>query len=422
MSFQQGLSGLNGASHGLDVVGNNVANADTVGFKSSVSHFADVYANSLGGTGAGQAGIGTAIMAVQQQFTQGNITTTSNPLDLAINGQGFFRMSDNGTITYTRNGQFHLDSSGYVVDDSGRHLTGYGVDANGNVVQSDPSDLRIISSTQAPKTTTATSANLNLNADSSAITATFDPNDPTTYTNSTSLSVYDSQGFAHTVSLYLIKNSTTNAWNVQATVDGTATSYVTLNGGAAGASTPMAFNGSGVLTTTMPVTVSVDLAGVATALGRTASATSPLAFTLDFTGSTQFGSPFSVNSLTQDGYASGQLSGLSVGKDGVILGTYTNGQSSALGQVVMANFNNPNGLTPLGNNQWAETSESGLPQVGTPGTSNLGVLQSAAVEDSNVDLTAELVSMIELQRVYQANAQTIKTQDTVLQTLVNLPT
>ncbi|HUO44436.1 MAG TPA: flagellar hook protein FlgE [Burkholderiales bacterium] len=420
MSFQQGLSGLDGASKALDVIGNNVANANTVGFKSSDAHFGDVYANSLGGAGSNQVGIGTSVETVMQNFTQGNITTTSNPLDLAINGQGFFRMSDSGAITYARNGQFHLDASGYIVDDNGRNLTGYPVDANGNIVQAAPVDLQVVTSTQSPKTTTQATANFNLPAGATAITAAFDPTDPTTYTNSTSFSVYDSQGFAHTVALYFAKTATSNDWNAYATVDGTATSYVNLGAGA-GNPAVVDFGGSGAMTTAMPLNVSIDLAGITTALGGATSANSPLAFTLDFGGTTQFGSPFSINSLTQDGYGSGQLTNISVSVDGVILGNYSNGQSTSLGQVVLANFNNPNGLAPLGGSQWAETSASGLPQVAPPGTSNLGVLQSAAVEESNVDLTTQLVDMITLQRDYQANAQSIKTQDTVLQSLVNLP-
>ncbi len=419
MGFQQGLSGLNGASKGLDVVGNNIANASTVGFKTSQAHFADVYANSLGGSGANQVGIGTNVMAVAQEFTQGNVTTTNNPLDMAINGQGFFRMSENGTITYARNGQFHMDRSGYIIDDANRRLTGYPVDATGNIVQAAPVDLQVVAGTLNPQATAQTGISVNLDARSAPVAAVFNPNDPTTFTTSTSMSTYDSLGFAHTVSIYFAKTAAVNGWNTYATVDGTAVGNVNLGAGA-GNPAALAFNSSGALTSGMPLNMSIDLNAVATALGTVNGATSPMAFTLDFGGSTQFGSVFGVNSLTQDGYASGQLAGIAIGGDGVILGRYSNGRSNPLGQVVLANFNNANGLAPLGGNQFAETSESGLPQVGAPGSSNLGVLQSAAVEESNIDLTAELVEMIIFQRVYQANAQTIKTQDSILQTLVNI--
>jgi len=419
MSFQQGLSGLDATSQALDVAGDNIANASTVGFKSSDALFSDVYANSLNGSGANQVGLGTTLQAIEQNFSQGSITTTTNPLDLAINGQGFFRVSDNGSITYTRNGQFQLDASGFIVDANGNNLTGYPVSASGNIVTSAPVNLQVSSSTQPPQTTSEATANLNLDASATAIAVPFNPTDPTTYTNSTSLSVYDSQGFAHTVSLYFVKTAATNDWNAYATVDGTADTYVNLGSGA-GTPAALDFNGSGQLTSAMPLNVSVDLAGIAAANGSASTANSPLNFTLDFTGTTQFGSSFSVNSLTQNGYASGRLTGLSVSGSGVIQGNYSNGQSTALGQVALANFTDPNGLTPLGAGQWAETAASGLPQVAAPGTGNLGVLQSAAIEQSNVDLTTQLVNMITLQRNYQANAESIKTQDTVLQTLVNL--
>ena len=419
MGFQQGLSGLNGASKGLDALGNNIANASTVGFKASQAHFADVFANSLGGSGGTQVGIGTGVVAVAQQFTQGNVTTTNNPLDLAINGNGFFRMSDGGTITYTRNGQFHLDQSGYIVDDSSRRLTGYPIDATGNIVQATPTDLLLSAGTIAPSSTTQTNVKVNLDARAGAVTSAFNPSDPSTFTNSTSLSVYDSLGFAHTVSLYFSKNAGVNSWQTHATVDGTAAANVNLGAGA-GNPAALAFNTSGALTSGMPLTMSIDLNGVATALGTTNGAAAPLSFSLDLTGSTQFGSVFGVNSLTQDGFASGQLAGVAIASDGTIFGRYSNGRSDPLGQVVLTNFNNVNGLAPLGGNQFAETSQSGLPQIGTPGSSNLGAMQSAAVEESNVDMTAELVKMIIFQRVYQANAQTIKTQDAILQTLVNI--
>jgi flagellar hook protein FlgE len=175
--------------------------------------------------------------------------------------------------------------------------------------------------------------------------------------------------------------------------------------------TTMTFGTTGVTPTGATATVNIPV---------TTGATTPLSVDLDFSGSTQFGSNYSVNSLTQDGYAAGRLAGFNVGADGIIVGRYTNGQSANLGQVALANFVNPNGLQSLGNNAWAESSTSGVPLIGAPSTGGLGVLQSSAVEDSNVDLTAELVNMITAQRVYQANAQTIKTQDQVLQTLVNL--
>ena len=420
MSFQQGLSGLNSAAKGLDVIGNNIANTNTVGFKSSTAQFADVYASSLTGAGATSVGIGTKLAAVSQEFSQGNLTTTNNPLDIAINGGGFFRMSDNGAITYSRNGQFLLDKDGYVTNSQGLTLTGYRADVNGNIIPSAPLDIQIPPGDIAPRATTSATAVLNIDSRSAQpANAPFDPSDPGSFNNSTSLSVYDSLGNPHIVSYYFVKTALPNQWDMYATADGTATSNVDLGGGA-GVAASLTFNTSGQLTSAMPLTATIDLGQVATDLGQVNGATTPLSFAVDMRGTTQFGGPFGVNSLAQDGFTSGRLAGLSVSQDGLISGRYTNGQSRNLAQVVLSSFNNPQGLKPLGNNQWSETADSGPSQVGVPGSGALGALTPAAVEDSNVDITAELVNMITMQRAYQANAQTIKTQDSLLQTIVNL--
>jgi flagellar hook protein FlgE len=420
MAFQQGLSGLNAASKSLDVIGNNIANSNTVGFKSSQAQFADVYANSLLGGGGNAVGIGTQISTVAQQFGQGNISATSNPLDIAINGNGFYRLSNNGVVSYSRNGQFQLDNSGFVVNAQGLRLTGYGADANGIIIPSNPGDLRIDTADIAPQATTTLDATMNLDSRSTVpVTTPFNPNDPTSYNNSTSVTLYDTLGNPHLLSLYFIKTAVPNGWDTLGTVDGTPIANIDLGAGA-GTAVPLTFSTSGVLTTAMPLNVSVDLAAVATDLGLVNGAATPLDFTLDFRGTSQFGAKFGVSSLSQDGYTSGRLAALGVSDDGVIQGRYSNGQSRNIGQIVLASFNNAQGLTPLGENQWAESSESGPAAVGAPTTGSLGSLQAAAVEDSNVDLTAELVNMITMQRAYQANAQTIKTQDSLLQTLVNL--
>lgn len=409
MGFQQGLSGLNAASKSLDVIGNNVSNANTVGFKESQAQFADVYANSLTGAGASQIGIGTKLAQVAQQFTQGNITASNNPLDVAINGGGFFRMSNNGTVTYARNGQFQLDKSGYIVNATGARLTGYTANASGVLSTGAPADLNINTADLTPKTTTKVGAVLNLDSGSTIpTTLPFNMADPTTYNNSTAVSVYDSLGNAHTLQTFYVKTAP-NTWDVYASNDGTPIGYVPP-------ATPvkvgsLAFATDGSLVPAAPFAVPVTVG---------TGATSPFTVNVDYTGTSQYGSPFSVNALKQDGYTSGRLAGFNISGDGTIVGRYTNGQSATLGQVVLANFTNPNGLQALGNNLWTDTAASGPALVGTPNTGSLGVLQSSAVEDSNVDLTAELVNMITAQRNYQANAQTIKTQDQVMQTLVNL--
>ncbi|MCX7962309.1 MAG: flagellar hook protein FlgE [Burkholderiales bacterium] len=405
MSFQQGLSGLNAAAKNLDVIGNNVANANTAGFKGSLAQFGDVFASRVGGGGT-QIGIGTAITTVLPLFGQGNITVSANPLDLAINGQGFFRVSAGGTVTYTRNGQFSLDKDGYIVNAAGARLTGYPATAAGTIVASTPTELRISSADLAPAATQNAKIVLNLDSRNGTLPAAgFNLADPTTYHSATSLAVYDSLGNPHTLTAYFVKTAP-NVWRVFAAANG-----VQVGAGAVGT---LAFQPDGTIDTaasSLPFALAVPVG---------TGAASPLAFALDFTGSTQFGSNFGVNELVQDGYPSGKLTGYAISSDGTIVGRYSNGQTRAQGQVVLANFTNPQGLQPLGNNQWGETAASGQPLVGAPNTGNLGVIQSGALEESNVDITEELVRMITAQRIYQANAQTIKTQDAVLQTMVNL--
>lgn len=406
MSFQQGLSGLSAAADQLDVIGNNVANSNTVGFKRAEAQFADVYATSLNGAGGSQVGIGAQLAAVVQQFSQGKITATENPLDVAINGNGLFRLSSNGSITYSRNGQFHLDSTGYIVTSTGKRLTGYTANAQGALDTSAPAELQLSTADRSPQITTTVNALLNLDSRQTALpSAGFNINDPTTFHHSTSVSISDSLGNPHVFSTYYMKTGA-GTWDVFGAVDGVQSG--------AGAVGTLHFGTDGFIdtaATTLPFTISATV---------TTGATSPFTFDMGFSGTTQFGSTFSVNALDQDGFASGRLTGFNIAPNGIINGRYTNGQSAVLGQVVIANFANPQGLVALGDNGFAESATSGTPLVGEPGTGTLGVMQSSAVEDSNVDLTSELVAMITAQRVYQANAQTIKTQDQVLQTLVNL--
>lgn len=629
MSFQQGLSGLNSSAKQLDVIGNNVANSGTVGFKQSQAQFADMYAASLAGGGAAQVGTGSKVAAVVQQFTQGNITNTSNSMDMAISGQGFFRLIDQGgSVMYSRNGQFQVDKDGYVVNNQGHKLSGYLPDATGAIIPGQPLPILLNAADLAPRQTASVAIGANLDSRAATpVNPTFNPIDPTSYNSSTSLTVYDSLGASHVGSLYFQRQviapttapgiiaagattatlastagmavgntitlpgaggagpSTTSPAIIAAgattatvasavglavgdnitlpgagaagpaTTDtlGTAIGATTVTvGSAAGlavgdnitiagnpgavtitgiagnvltfapATTAITAPGAAVtstkalvatitgiagnvltfgtatttatlanatitstkaLTTTItgivgnvvtfaPATTTATLAGATIAsnagsanwntyfaidgvlvpvagtalttltfntLGQLASTTPasvPLgtmasaAFTptgaaaqtvtFSFSQVSQYGGNFGVNSLTQDGYSSGRLSGFNTSSDGTIQGRYSNGQSRAMGQILLANFTSPQGLQPMGNNEWVESAASGGPLIGTPGSSSLGVLQSSAVEESNTDLTAELVNMITAQRVYQANAQTIKAQDQVLQTLVNL--
>lgn len=411
MSFQQGLSGLNAASKQLEVIGNNVSNANTVGFKQSRAEFADAYANSLSGSSGVQIGIGTKLGTVATQYTQGNISTTNNPLDVAINGSGFFRMSDNGVISFSRNGQFQLDKFGNIVNAQGKQLTGYAANAAGVLNTGSEAPITINTADLRPSTTQEVVGVVNLDSRNGNLTeAAFNQNDPSTYHNSSAVTVFDSLGNAHTLQTFFLKTAA-GKWSVYNAADGTLTTTPVTTPPTP--TTRMTFDGSGIAPTSVPAQP--------TTLGfNVTTGASAMSLSVDYSDSTQFGSSFGINSLTQDGYTSGRLATFNTGADGIILGRYSNGQSKILGQVLLANFVNPNGLVSLGDNVWGVSSNSGEPLIGVPNSGNLGVLQSSSQEDSNVDLTAELVNMITAQRVYQANAQTIKTQDQILQTLVNL--
>lgn len=415
MSFQQGLSGLDAAASSLDVIGNNVANASTVGFKRANANFADVFAASLGIVGASQIGIGVSIGAIQQQFTQGNLTTTDNALDLAVNGGGFFRMSDDGAISYTRNGQFHIDNQGYIINDQKLRLTGYPVSVTGAITPANPIELQLSASQIPPRATSDplsgdVAAVLNLDSrDTVPVLSPFDYTNPSTYNFSTALTVFDTLGVSHNLTTYYVLNAPTpptgGEWTVHATLDGANPQI--LPGG------NLVFDTSGALSSAPTYTLP--------SWPLSSGAVTPWSpGVIDFTGTTQYGSASSVDRLTQGGYATGSLVGIGVLSDGIVQGRYSNGQTRSMGQLVLATFADPNGLLNLGNNQWTATSTSGPELVGAPASGSRGVIQSAAVEDSNVDLTNELVAMITAQRNYQANAQTIKTQDQIMQTLINL--
>jgi flagellar hook protein FlgE len=418
MGFQQGLSGLDASSKSLDVIGNNVANANTYGAKSSRAEFADIYANALSGS-ANSVGIGVSVAAVSQQFTQGTITATSNPLDLAINGNGFFQVSNaSGGIAYTRNGQFKLDRTGFVVNDQSQKLLGYAADAAGNIVAGAAVPLQMPTAGITPAVTTKVDMEINLDSRLGvtvpAAGAPIDFADPTTYNNATSQTVYDAKGQAVALTYYFQK-SAPDTWNVYVSANGTP---IKTAGGNPAASTTISFPANGGTPTAPVGTVALDIPAVTNAVG---ALTVPIAgVAMSLSGATQYGSQFGVTNLNQDGYAAGQLIGVQVGNNGILSASYSNGQTKAAGQLELATFHNAQGLQPIGGNSWVSNYASGDPLVGVPGDGNIGVLQASALEESNVDLTAELVNMITAQRTYQANAQTIKTQDQVLQTIVNL--
>ena len=422
MAFQHGLSGLNASSKNLDVIGHNIANANTTGFKSSRAEFADLVASSMGAGGGANYGIGVEVAAVAQQFSQGNVTVTGNNLDVAINGNGFFKVQQpDGSAAYTRAGNFKLDKTGDLVTNGGAQVMGFKVDPAAGLSTSEAQPLSF--PTGAPiqaKQTESIKATLNLDARAkdSAGDATATPPVPATprSTYGTSINVYDTQGVATPVNLYFMKTANPNEWAVYNQLDDpTAVPPVT-----AISLGTIAFDENGKIdpaTATLTLTVSPTANPNA---GTAAPAVANFPVDIDMSGATQFGSKFAVADLSQDGYASGDLTSINISNDGMVMASYSNGVTRSEAQVALANFRNPQGLLAVGGNNWVESFDSGPAVLGKPGDGNFGALRSGALEDSNVDLTAELVNMMTAQRAYQANAQTIKTQDQVMSTLVNL--
>jgi len=403
MAFQQGLSGLNASSRNLDVIGHNIANANTVGMKTSRAEFAEVYASSINASGGINAGIGVTVATVSQMFTQGNITVTGNDLDVAINGNGFFELTmPDGSLSYSRAGMFKLDRDGNIITNLGGQLMGYPTDAEGVRLGFESVPLTLPTGGPIPaKQTEGITAEFNLDA-RAPIAAAVNP--PTPFgTYSTSLNAYDAQGVEIPVGLVFEKIGN-NQWNV----------FTSVNGADAALSVPFQINfmADGTLD---PATVIPQL--------QLVSPNDPAVVfdvDLDFGNATQFGAKFAVTDLAQDGYRPGELTGLGISEAGVITAKYSNGQSQAAGQIALVNFRNVQGLSPSSGGNWVQTFGSGEPVRGAPGEGKLGYLRSGALEDSNVDLTGELVNMMTAQRAYQANAQTIKTQDQILSTLLNM--
>ena len=410
MTFRIALSGLNAASTDLEVTGNNIANASTTGFKDSRAEFADVYANSVSGRSGNSAGQGVRVARIAQQFTQGVVEFTSNNLDLAINGEGFFVLKDgNGSQLYTRSGAFSADREGYVVNHAGQRLQVYPAttSAGGTTTFNTGvlNDLQLPTQPSPPQATGSIYAALNLDAQQVVPAAAFDPSDPGSYNHSTSIVTYDSLGNDHTTTMYFRKTAD-NQWSGYLYVDGNAVT----SGGAA--SFALDFDSAGALINPANGLVTMD--------AYTPPGAAPLNLVMDFGNTTQYGGPFSVNSLGQDGYSSGRLSGVDIDSDGIVFARYTNGQSSAIGKVALAKFNNSQGLRQVGDTNWVETFPSGDAQLGEAGTSSFGAIQSGALEASTVDIAEQLVNLITAQRNFQANAQVITTSDTITQTIINL--
>ncbi len=458
MSFNTGLSGLRAATSDLNVTGNNIANASTTGFKQSRAEFGDVYAASL--TGGGAVGSGVLLQRVAQQFTQGNIAVTQRDLDVAINGRGFFILNNGGERTYTRSGIFGIDKNGYMVSNTGGRLVGYAANSAGQVDLGNEVDLRVETFNLQPNQTSRVRMAFNLDASSPAVDGprypVFDPTDQNTFNYASSATVYDSEGVPHIATMYFrkdqpdpaVETGVNNDWFMWMAIDGAL-----VNGGNPSNSTasPLDPNGNHsafvvrfdeggrldpatnrfVVDDWVPARqIQGNFGSNAEPLGPLGGAASPTYngtvdegtsdFVLDITGSTQYGDDFNVASVNQDGFAPGQLVGTNISENGVLFARYTNGQSQILGQILLADFQNPQGLTSIGNTEWAESFESGQPARGLATAGVFGSLQAGALEDSNVDISEELVSLIIAQRNFQANAKTIETNNAITQTVINI--
>ncbi|UAW97439.1 flagellar hook protein FlgE [Halopseudomonas nanhaiensis] len=464
MSFNIGLSGIRAAASDLNITGNNIANAGTVGFKLSRAEFSDVYAASVLGSGSNAQGSGVLMGDVSQMFTQGNINFTENSLDLAVNGNGFFVTSNNGALSYTRAGYFGTDRQGNIVNNFGERLQGFGVNGvTGQINQGIQTDLRVDTRSADPQQSTVIDSTLNLNStnvrpaiwqqaydgayagsiagavDPAAPTAaevaaaqtaglnagraTFDPTNSATYNSSTSVNIYDSLGNPHVMTKYFVKNDA-NRWDMFVLVDGRDVQTGTLASDPAFDPTSttrfdLQFNEAGDLTTPQPYTLSGWAPLDST--GQPTGAASPVNnLAINLRGTTQYASSFAVTSVVQDGFTTGELAGLEIDDTGLLVARYTNGQTRTQGQVVLATFANAQGLTPQGKTSWTQSFASGEPVVGAPTSGTLGTIQSGALESSNVDLSEQLINLIVAQRNYQANAKTIQTEDAVTQTIINL--
>ncbi len=406
MSFDLALSGINAANTDLNVTSNNLANVGTTGFKESRAEFADLFAQTQEGVSRTAVGNGVQVAAVAQQFGQGNITSTGNNLDLALSGSGFFIVSNNGGLNYTRNGAFQVDQNGYLVTASGEQVQGYAPLANGTFNTGGLAPIQLTTAESTPQATSTANVSLNLPANATPPTNTpLNPADPTTYTDTTSLTVYDSLGAAHTAQLYFSKQATpANTWSASLYVDGNA----------AGTAQTLTFSNTGALTT--PANGNVNFSAYTPSTGAAA-----MNMTFGFGQATQDGNAFGVNSVAQNGYTTGSLTGINISSSGVVQANFTNGQSTTLGQVALANFANPQGLQQEGNTEWQQSYASGDAVHGVAGGSGFGTMQSGSLESSNVDMTTQLVNMITAERAFQANAQMISATNQVTQSIINIP-
>lgn len=451
--FQQGLSGLITSQKSLEITANNVANANTVGFKGSNAIFGDVYANTLSRADAGNAvGGGVKLTAIRQEFRQGNVTNTNNPLDLAISGNGFFKVKDSDGAEYlTRNGQFGLDRNNNVVTASGKNLLAFPLDPDTGTVLDTAQELNIPTDPIPPKSTDVATFRVNLDSRSEvpdpAIPFEVDTAtgtvDPSSYNFNSATIIRNQLGEPLTLQVYWRNVSnpgavapavpTANQWEVYATVTdgsgqitqvdirprGDTTAFDPAN--PAGAA--LSFENNGVLTPPAVPTIDIgqyeiDMSGIEPEFAPAVGGETLL--TIDLRDSTQFGTEFQVQDLRQDGYDAANFVNFTFDAQGVMSLNYANGESRDVAKVSLFRYRNPEGLQPVGDNNWVQTLQAGPEFASNAGNAGFGAIQAGAVEEANVDLTTELVEMIATQRVYQANSKSIQAQDTLLQTVTNL--
>ncbi|MGN6739503.1 flagellar hook protein FlgE [Dyella sp.] len=401
MALNTALTGINAAQSDLNVIANNIANANTTGFKGSRAEFADVFAVTGLNLNSTATGSGARLQDVAQQFAQGDIETTNNSLDMAISGNGFFVVNDGSGVQYTRAGDFKKSPDDYVQTNTGARLQVYPPNGLGGFDTSTLTDLKLLSSQSNATATSLVTMNSNLPASAAVPATAFSTTDATSFNAATPVTVYDSQGGSHQATVYYVKTAT-NAWDAHLYVDGNNAGTQSLT-----------FDTSGNLATP----VGGNLAFNPINLGNGAN---PLTLSVNVTNTTQFGTDYSAGSINQNGFEAGTLSNIDIDSKGVVTAYYSNNQSTQLGQIAIANFSNVQGLRQVGNTTWAASGDSGSAVMGAAGTGTFGDLQSGALESSNTaDTTAQLVNMIKAQRNYQANAQVLTTDNTLATSLFN---
>ena len=415
MTLSVELTGLQAAQTDLDTIGNNIANVGTVGFKGSTANFSDIYgASLLGSAGSGVSpGQGVSTSSLSQLFTEGAVSQTGNPMDVSVNGNGFFQVQTPTGIAYTRDGSLQLNAQGFLTNDTGALVMGYTASTSG-ASSSNSGALGTIqvSEQNLPATaTTSVAMSVDLPSTDAPINTTstpFSAGNASSYNQSTSTTVYDSLGSPDTLTTYFTQVSgsgSPNKWQTHWQLTNSSGSMISSGSGAT-----LTFNSSGVLTSGSG-TINVANPGDGAA---------GLSIAQHFTGTTLSDLSFGVNSVTANGDGGGQFSGLGISNNGNVVAQYSNGSTKTIATIALANFVNPNGLSPVSGNAWVATSQSGAAVTNAPGTAGLGTLESGSLESSNVDLSTSLVNLIVAQQAYQANVQGINVDQQDVQKLLQL--